>query len=60
MADNKTKQGSGDRARVAGGQDHEVEHFAKKHGNSSDEAKRLFKENGNDRAKLDAASSKAK
>ena len=32
MADDKTKQGSGDRTRVAAGQGYEVEYFAKKHG----------------------------
>jgi hypothetical protein len=60
MSDDKSKQGSGDRSRVAAGEGYEVEHFANKHGISTEEARRLIKEHGNNRAKLDAAASKMK
>ncbi|WP_210482874.1 DUF3606 domain-containing protein [Microvirga antarctica] len=60
MADDKSKQGSGDRSRVAGGEEYEVSHFAKKHGISAEQARSLIKEHDNDRSKLDAAASKMK
>ena len=60
MADDKTKLGSGDRDRVAGEQDYEVEYFARKHGISPDQVHQLIKEVGNDREKLDEAAAKLK
>ena len=60
MADDKSKRGGPDRARVAGGQGYEVAYFAKKHGISQEEAKRLIEQIGNDREKLDQAAEKLK
>jgi hypothetical protein len=60
MSDDKANRGSGDRSRVAGGEDYEVQHFAERHGISADEARRLIKQHGNDRAKLEAEASKLK
>jgi hypothetical protein len=58
MADDKSKRGGPDRARVAGGEGYEVDYFAKKHGISTTKAKELIDRIGNDRAKLDAAAAK--
>ncbi|MDF2809056.1 MAG: hypothetical protein K0S56_87 [Microvirga sp.] len=58
MPDDKSKRGGTDRERVAGGEGYEVEHFAEKHSISTEDAKRLIKEHGTDRAKLDAAATK--
>ena len=60
MGDNPDKRGSGDRSRVAGGQDYEVEYFAQKHGITAEQARNLIKEIGNDREKLDAAAARLK
>jgi hypothetical protein len=60
MADDKTKLGNGDRDRVAGRQDYEVEYFARKHGISPDQVHQLIKEVGNDREKLDEAAARLK
>jgi len=46
-----TKQ---DRARVAGGQDHEVRYEAKKEGVSKDKVKEAVKDVGNSRSKVEA------
>jgi hypothetical protein len=55
MSDDKTKRGAVDRARVAGGEDYEVEHFARKHGITPAQVRELIARVGNDRAKLEAA-----
>jgi len=55
MADDKKKQGSGDRTRVAASEPYEVAYFADKHGISRDQAQGLIDQVGNDRIKLDAA-----
>lgn len=60
MADDKTKRGGQDRARVAGGQDHEVEHFASTHGISTEDARALIAKHGNDRDALNAAAKRLK
>jgi hypothetical protein len=60
MADDKTKTGAADRARVAGGEGYEVDYFARKHGITKDQAEDLIKRIGNDREKLDAAAAKLK
>jgi hypothetical protein len=61
MADEKTTRGRNqDRDRVAGGQEYEVEYFARKHGITADQARQLVKEHGNSRATLDAAAEKLK
>ena len=51
---------SRDRSRVAGGQGYELGYFARKHGISREEAKRLIERVGNDRAKLNAAAERLK
>jgi hypothetical protein len=58
MPDDKRKRGKADRSRVAGKEGYEVAYFAKKHGITQDQARRLIRKLGNDRAKLDAAAAK--
>ena len=58
MADDKSKRGGSDRDRVAAGEDYEVEHFAKKHGISAEQARELIKRHGNVRETLDAEAAK--
>lgn len=60
MADDKTKTGAPDRARVAGGEVYEVDYFARKHGITKDQAEELINRIGNDREELDAAAAKLK
>jgi hypothetical protein len=55
MSDDKNNVGSQDRARVAGGQDYEVRHFAEANGISIEQAEQLIKRHGNSRDKLEAA-----
>ena len=52
MADDKTKTDARDRNRVAGGQEYEVDYFAKHHGISLDQARSLIDKFGNDRQAL--------
>jgi hypothetical protein len=54
MADDKTKTGGGDRKRVAEDQGYEVSYFARKHGLSTEEARKMIRRVGNDREKLNA------
>jgi len=58
MADDKSKRGAGDRARVAGGEGYEVSYFARKHDITTQQAKNLIKKVGNDREKLNEAAAK--
>ena len=60
MADDKSKRGAADRSKVAAGEGYEVSYFARKHGISRDDAQKLIKDVGNDRAKLNAAAEKLK
>ena len=60
MADNKSNRGGRDRGGVAAGQGYELGYFARKHGLSRDEARKLIARVGNDRAKLNAAAEKMK
>ena len=60
MADDKSFIGGQDRARVAGGQDYEVEHFASQHGLSTDQVEDLIKRHGNDRETLERQVAKLK
>jgi hypothetical protein len=55
MADDKTKRGGTDRARVSASETYEVAYFAKKHGITQAQARDLIKKHGNVRSKLDAA-----
>jgi len=60
MSDDKANRGGADRGRVAGGEEYEVEYFARKHGISVAQAEELIREHGNSREKLDAAAGKLK
>ena len=54
MPNNQTTRGrSQDRAKVAGGQEHEVRYEAKKTGASAAEVKQAVKSEGNSRAKVE-------
>ena len=55
MSDDKSKQGTQDRARVAGGQDYEVDYEARKLGITPDQLKAIIARVGSDRAKIEAA-----
>jgi hypothetical protein len=52
MADDKSKTGKQDRARVAAGQDYEVHHLAREAGVTTEQAQALIKAYGNNREKL--------
>lgn len=60
MADDRNNRGGRDRGRVAAGQGYELGYFARKHGLSRDQARRLIERVGNDRARLNAAAQKLK
>ena len=60
MADDKSKQDGRDRSRVAAGQDYEIDHFARQHGITPNEARKLVAKHGNNRAKLMEALANAK
>lgn len=60
MADDTGNCGPQDRARVAGGQDYEVRHFAERHGLTIEQAEQLIAEHGNSRQKLDEAARRMK
>jgi len=54
MANTQTSRGRAqDRAKVAGGQDHEVLYEAKKTGSSPDDVKAAIKSAGNSRTKVE-------
>lgn len=54
MPNNQTPRGRGqDRAKVAGGQEHEVRYEAKKTGSTAADVKAAVKEAGNSRAKVE-------
>lgn len=55
MADDTSKRGGPDRERVAASQQHEVAHFAKKHGISLEEARRIIHMAGPSREAADKA-----
>jgi hypothetical protein len=55
MADDKANVGGADRRRVALDQPYEVEDYQKHKHLSHDDAKRIIRETGGDRAKADAA-----
>lgn len=55
MADTRSARGRAqDRAKVAGGQEHEVRYEAKKTGSSTDAVKAAVKTVGNSRSKVEA------
>ncbi len=53
MADDKSQRGGPDRSRVSAEEQYEVAYFAKKHGVSQDEARRIIQQAGPSRAKAD-------
>jgi hypothetical protein len=55
MADDKTKTGKQDRDRVSVGEDYEVNNFARKHGMTAEEARRVISKNGPMRDDAEAA-----
>lgn len=58
MADDPNKQDGRDRSKVAGGQDYEVQYFAKTNGVTPDQARELIETYGNDRATLEREAKK--
>jgi len=60
MADDKSNAGGADRARVAGGEDYEVRHFAEQNGISVAQAEQLIARHGNDREELERAARQMK
>jgi hypothetical protein len=60
MADDKSNVGAVDRRTVAGDEAYEVQHFAARHGITSEQARDLIDKHGNDRATLDQAAEKLK
>lgn len=60
MADDKSMVGGPDRAKVAGEERYEVEHFAQKHGLSPDEVREMIARVGNDRDALEREAAKAR
>jgi hypothetical protein len=60
MADDKSNRGEPDRSRVSGSEDYEVEHFARQHGISAEQARQLIAEHGNNRDELAKAAQRLK
>jgi hypothetical protein len=58
MADSTARRGRQDRARVAGNQGYEVSYFARKHGITAEQARKLIARIGNDRARLNSAAAR--
>ena len=53
MSDNKNERGSRDRSRVSAEEKYEVQHIAEKFNVSADEVRRIIKEVGNSREKIE-------
>jgi len=60
MSDDLNDVGQRDRDRVSGSEGYEVEHFARKHGITAEQARELIARVGNDRAELDRAAEQLK
>lgn len=58
MADDKSKRGAQDRAKISTTEQYEVDYFAKKHGLTEAEAVKIIKAAGGSREKADAAAAK--
>jgi hypothetical protein len=58
MADSKSKRGAADRRTVSKSQGYELSYFARKHGITADQARKLIDRVGNDRDKLNKAAAK--
>lgn len=60
MADNKKATGAADRKKVSKSQGYEVSYFARKHGITAEQTRKLIDKVGNDRDKLNKAAEKLK
>ena len=60
MPDDKRKRGRADRSRVSAKEQYEVAYFAKKHGISHEEARRIIDLAGPSRAEADAEAERMK
>ena len=60
MADDKSKRGVADRSRVSASEAYEVSYFAKKHGISTEDARRIMFQHGHDRDSADKAATRLK
>jgi hypothetical protein len=60
MADSKKSRGKSDRSKVAKGQGYEVAYFARKHGITAEQTRKLIDRVGNNRDKLNKAAAKLK
>lgn len=60
MADDKAKKGQQDRSRVAAGEPYEIAYFARKHGISAEDARRIIMRHGSDRDACDKAANRLK
>jgi hypothetical protein len=58
MADDKSKRDFRDRDRVSAKQDYEFRHFAEQNGLTTEQARELIRQHGNDREALTAAARK--
>ena len=58
MADDKSKRDFRDRDRVSAKQDYELRHFADQNGLTTEQARELIRQHGNDREALTAAARK--
>jgi hypothetical protein len=58
MADDKSKRDFRDRDRVSAKQDYELRHFAEQNGLTTEQARELIRQHGNDREALTAAARK--
>ncbi|AZO07175.1 MULTISPECIES: DUF3606 domain-containing protein [unclassified Mesorhizobium] len=58
MADDKSKRGKQDRARVSASEPYEVNYFARKHGITKDQALKIIKDTKGNRDKANAAAEK--
>ena len=60
MPDDKSKRGGADRRRVAAGQPYEVSYFARKHGITTDQARKIIARCGSDREKANKEAERVK
>ena len=58
MPDSKKRRSGPDRRKVAAGEPYEVGYFAKEHDITRDQARKLIRQIGNDRDKLNEAASR--
>jgi hypothetical protein len=60
MSDDKKARGAADRRMVSKSEGYEVAYFARKHGITAEQTRKLIDKIGNDRAKLNKAAEKLK